>query len=283
MTAQNCPFCDSPKNKTLDFGLLKCLNCGLGFSERRYADDDISFSTSENSTEVWRDAQALINKEGLAHLEKLLGKKGRLLDIGCGHGFFVKLAAENGWDAEGVDVSEEAIRHAKDIFKLKIYDQPLAKLDLPKNSYDAVTIWRTIDQLSDPRAELRNIMRILRPGGIVYIRIYNFLFQYHASRLGKTWLFRKLELKPGILHRYGITAGSLRLVLSLTGYGDIHIWNSKATSGDPYATGGKAGRLFVVFVKNAHYLFGQFVRAITFGRLLIASSLMACARKPLNQ
>jgi SAM-dependent methyltransferase len=93
----------------------------------------------------------------------------RLLDVGCGKGFFVKAAGEFGIDAQGIDVSQTAVEYATKILKVKatagrIEDRLSA---LAANPFDVVTLWATIEHLPDPAAVLRATHACLKPGGLL--------------------------------------------------------------------------------------------------------------------
>ena len=274
-----CPFCDSKETRRLTADWVRCASCGLAFPETPMPPRDLSLS-DEDRPAVWMDSQETIYRRSLDTIERKLGRKGRLLDIGCGHGFFMKLALSRGWQAEGIEVSAPAVRQARDVFKLTVYDKPLEFLGLAPESYDLVTLWRVLDLLPEPRKELERINRVMKPGGLVWLRVNNFSFHYPAFRLGETALCRKFNIKPGVIHRFGIHSRSLKTVLSRTGFEAIRMQNSPLTSGDPYGSGGKPGALLVIPVKKLMYGIWQFLAFATFGKLLLASSLIARARKP---
>jgi ubiquinone/menaquinone biosynthesis C-methylase UbiE len=276
---KSCPFCDSTSLKKIAFSWVQCRDCGLGFNPAGYAPTNVAKS-EEDRQAVWQDSVKKLNLDGLKKIETLLGHKGKLLDLGCGHGNFMKMAIEHGWEAEGIEVSEPAIRQARDVFKLKVYDKPLEFLSIPDRTYDAVTLWRVLDLLPEPRKELERIHRVLKPGGVVWIRINNFDFHYTAFRIGELPLL-KGNVHPGVVHRYGVNARALRKVFEKTGFNDINIMNSELTSGDPYSSGGKMGALIVVLTKKVLFAFWQLMAAVSGNRILWSSSLKGWARRPL--
>jgi 2-polyprenyl-3-methyl-5-hydroxy-6-metoxy-1,4-benzoquinol methylase len=95
----------------------------------------------------------------------------RLLDIGCGDGSLLKVAAEDGWDISGSEVSEvKLIANEKEV---PIYTGQLDALQVPENSFDLVTSFHVIEHLIDPMALLRLASRVLKPGGIVFLETPN--------------------------------------------------------------------------------------------------------------
>lgn len=98
--------------------------------------------------------------------------RGTLLDVGCSTGSFVKAARERGFDAEGVDISAPAVRFGQDM------GLPLYVLDIlresPRELYDLVTMWATLEHLPDPRQYLRRARDLLKPGGLLFVSVPNY-------------------------------------------------------------------------------------------------------------
>lgn len=87
---------------------------------------------------------------------------GRILDVGCGLGFFLSGLRE-GWDRHGVEVSRFAAEHARtwgDIFA-----GTLEEAAYPAARFDAVVFHHVIEHIDEPLRTLREIRRVLRPGG----------------------------------------------------------------------------------------------------------------------
>lgn len=234
----------------------------------------------ETNEAVWKHSKTKLFTSGLKALSAALPGKGKLLDIGCGFGYFPDLAYKDGWSAEGLEIEPTAAAYAIDHYKLKIYPRPISEENISDATYDAVTMWGVIEQLPDPTAELKEIYRILKPGGILYIRSYNFAFHRMLLSLYRVLPLYLIKMKPLILHAYNFTRKSMTKMLSDNGFSNISIRNSTATSGDPYSTGGAAGRHFVEVAKISIFLLSQLLAALTLGRLLLSSSLISVARKP---
>lgn len=90
----------------------------------------------------------------------------RLLDIGCSVGFTVRAAQEMGWEACGVDVSEDAVAEARNH---GLDCQTVAGLGLPfpDEHFDAVTAWHVIEHVESVSHTLHEWRRVLKPGGIL--------------------------------------------------------------------------------------------------------------------
>lgn len=91
----------------------------------------------------------------------------RILDVGCGDGFHLRLLREHGdrtWALEGVDIDPRAVERASSD-GLEIHQGTVDALDLPADQYDVVYALQTIEHVEDPAGLMAAIFRILKPGG----------------------------------------------------------------------------------------------------------------------
>ena len=273
-----CPFCGSVSMKPVLFDCVRCRSCGLRYSPA-FVRDGQPARSGETRNAVWMESQARLNEERLDEIESVLGRKGRLLDVGCGFGFFLKQAAGRGWTVEGIEIYEPAIRQARDEFHLQVHIRPLSELNLTSESYDAVTLWNVLDVLPDPCRDMQKILSLLKPGGWIWIRVNNDLFHYPAYRLGRTRLLSRLGLKPGVLHSLGVTPHALRGFLDRCGFEEVRMKNAPLTSGDPSQTGGQLGAGFVALAKKVLSIFWQGLAVLSGGKILLGCTLLCRAGK----
>jgi SAM-dependent methyltransferase len=205
-----------------------------------------------------------------------------LLDLGCGHGHFLEMAANAGWAVWGVDVLPEAVCAArKRVPSATVLEGELRQARLEGGSLDAITLWDALDQFQDPAAELEECRRILRRDGRIGIRVRNAASQLALYRIFQRseWLWRKAEIKPPYaFHLYSFTRRSLHRLLAATGLTDISIRNSPFSQGDPY--GHSPHRGILETGKRFFELAAEGVDNVSGGGFLIAPSLLAWARKP---
>jgi SAM-dependent methyltransferase len=91
----------------------------------------------------------------------------RLLDVGCGAGSLLEAARRAGWDAEGTEVSRPAVEHVRGE-GFPVFHGELAEAEYPEGHFDVVTASEIIEHLPDPLSVLREVARILRPGGLFW-------------------------------------------------------------------------------------------------------------------
>lgn len=103
------------------------------------------------------------------------GGGGRVLDIGCGRGDLLEWLADEGFEAHGIEPSDEAAALARerglDARTATVADLTEGPGPLP--AYDAVTLLNVLEHVPEPAALLGQVRRLLAPGALVYIRVPN--------------------------------------------------------------------------------------------------------------
>lgn len=92
----------------------------------------------------------------------------RVLDVGCGKGYFVQTLKKNGFDAEGIDISQSAVNHATNLLGVKAKNGKINDYVSDwRESYEVITLWATIEHLANPMEVIDGIYKCLKPGGIL--------------------------------------------------------------------------------------------------------------------
>src|SRR5437667_1032086 len=130
----------------------------------------------------WRDLVAVrlddtaYERERLARLERAVGRSlagARLLNVGCGTGGFNEAVRRAGADAWGVDASPEAAAIAALRAPGRILCAAAEELPLPTGSVDLVYCYSTLEHVADAGRAVREMVRVLRPGGALYLHTPN--------------------------------------------------------------------------------------------------------------
>jgi SAM-dependent methyltransferase len=166
----------------------------------------------------------------LAHLSARLRRfyiSGRLLDVGCGAGAILSVMARDGWQAEGTELSELAASRLR-AQGHRVHVGELHELELPDRSYDVVILSEIIEHLLEPRTALACAVRLLRPGGALYLTTPNF-DALSRRLLGARW--RVISVPEHIRYFNGSSLGALltdvglRVVsLSTEGLSPPEVW-----------------------------------------------------------
>lgn len=182
----SCPLCRSTGSRLvrIDCGakIVRCTGCDFVYVNPQPTAQELSLIYSQEYYPMTSQdvGQALRSRLPVFQnsIQKLgkLAKPGRLLDQGCGTGDFVELAQQAGWDAQGIDLSESAVRFAASK-GLKVELGTLESNQYPTESFDVVTLWDVLEHLPNPRHEIEQIHRVLRVGGLLVIRVPNTNFQ----------------------------------------------------------------------------------------------------------
>jgi SAM-dependent methyltransferase len=110
----------------------------------------------------------------LDRLERRLPHKGRLLDFGCGAGYFLERAQQRGWDAHGVELGQWAGEAARRRGVPNLHTARLQDMAFPDGHFDAVNASQVFEHLTRPLPELAEIRRVLKPGGVFLIDVPNY-------------------------------------------------------------------------------------------------------------
>jgi len=110
----------------------------------------------------------------------------RLLDVGFGNGSFLKLANEMGWRAEGIDFDAKAVEVAR-AQGLEVRCASVDELLQQNVQYDVITISHVIEHVQAPNKLLKDLYRLLTPGGILWLETPN-LESTGAYRFGPDWM-----------------------------------------------------------------------------------------------
>ena len=98
---------------------------------------------------------------------------GRVLDIGCGGGGFLKSLDSSKWERHGLEISDDAAAIASKDKGLKIKIGRLSEESYPASYFDVVTLWHVFEHLLEPHNQLKIINRILKSGGLLVIAVPN--------------------------------------------------------------------------------------------------------------
>ena len=178
-----CCVCGSNEEKLLfikeGFRHVKCTLCGMVYVnpvlkpdlQHTFYEDEASYTQVLVS-----DLQASMDRKksiyALEIIDQYLPRKGRLLDIGCGPGTFLKAAGEHNWEVKGIEFNKTCVDHLRED-NIEVIDVPLERAQLSSNSYQCVSMWGVLEHILEPKLFLNIIQRILAPDGMLLINVPN--------------------------------------------------------------------------------------------------------------
>ena len=236
--AQDCPICEKPPSKSLgrrggaahrqnlgvECEIWRCGSCGLLFPNPMPVpvggpDQHYGMIPDDYFQHHDIDEKGHLGSNLLERAQALTGGKGRLLDIGTGRGELLRVAVEDGWDATGVEPSAAFAEYAARYSSAEIRREPVERCNFDAESFDVVILGAVLEHLYNPDETIREISRILRPGGALYVDVPNETGLYfrvgnlYQKLRGRDWV---VNLAPTFspFHVFGFSPRSLRALLA---------------------------------------------------------------------
>jgi 2-polyprenyl-3-methyl-5-hydroxy-6-metoxy-1,4-benzoquinol methylase len=237
-TKQLCPICEIEPSKLVgkrggtshreglgvETQIWRCGRCGLVFPNpmpcpkgglgQHYDMGADDYFSSHDKDQKLENALDLINEA-----ETILGRKGRLLDVGVGRGETLLAAKDRGWEVEGVEPSETFADYAEERTGARIWRQPVEESELCSNSYDVVILAAVLEHLYNPSQIVGKVSDILVKGGLLYLDVPNESGLYFKvgnayQRLrGRNWCVNLAPTFPPY-HVFGFSPKSLKRLLA---------------------------------------------------------------------
>ena len=150
---------------------VKCKNCHLVYVnpiEKRSNINEVYSQMKSVDAAIIRESRLRATESQMKLIKKY--KDGaRLLDVGCGEGFFLFNASKAGYTTKGVEPSQGAAAYARKEFGLDVEAKHFEELRFPENHFDVVTLWQVLEHMLYPLMILKEVHRILKPGGMLVI------------------------------------------------------------------------------------------------------------------
>ncbi len=176
--------------------IVRCMGCGLVYAIPKGSVDEIVHDYVDMvdpeyiAEEKGRRRQAQLILRLVSHYKS----GGRLLDIGCGPGFFLAEAKAQGWRVQGVDLSGWAKETARERYGIDVFQGDLNGAHFPDKSFDVIVMNDVIEHLEDPKSALREVRRILKNDGILYLSTPDIESAMSRVLRAKWWGINKYHL-----------------------------------------------------------------------------------------
>ncbi|MBX3265916.1 MAG: class I SAM-dependent methyltransferase [Acidobacteria bacterium] len=216
---RNCPACHGQDARHIGakggFEIFVCRSCSSIFTDRVPENDE-----QEDYDGYYSEANLSVPPFIRTRLREIIGgfesyrKTNRILDIGFGAGTLLETALELGWEVWGLEVSKPAVDQA--LAKgLNVFHGSIQESDYQMHFFDVVTASEILEHLPEPEADLKEIVRILRPGGLFW----------GTTPSARSISFRLLGLDWSVLsppeHIQLYSRDGAKLMLRNAGFGEI--------------------------------------------------------------
>jgi len=205
----SCPVCFSSEInlklncfdyfKTNDsFPIWTCSICGIDFTQDRPEEDKLEYYyESDNYISHGNSSGGIVNSVYQIVRNFTLNRKrdvvkqasgrigGSLLDIGSGTGHFAAKMKKEGWNVKGIEINEEARQFSISHFELEAIS-PTEISHLHNSEFDCITLWHSLEHLSDLNKYIAEIRRLIKPDGVCVIAVPN-TDSYDARHYKKFW------------------------------------------------------------------------------------------------
>lgn len=233
-----CAACGSEDARSLGkkngFAMVSCRNCATVYTTYSpWYSSEIYYDNYYEGESLSPPPFVQTRMEEITATFSSYRQTNRLLDVGCGAGNLLRAARTNGWDAQGVDVSANSIRHIREL-GFEGFHGELSKASYPAEHFDVVTGAEILEHLAEPRLLLREIARVLRPGGLFWTTTPHGR-GLSARVLGIKW---RCVWPPEHLQLFSVSG--LRSLLRDAGFRELRV---RTTGGNPleifHALGGR--------------------------------------------
>ncbi len=204
---QSCPVCNETDFSDFlvvedhfltkeEFKIQKCNGCGFKFINPRPVKADIGlYYQSEEYishdakkanlfNNIYKMARVFSIKRKFAVVEEAI-HTGKILDIGCGTGEFLRYCQSRGFTVTGVEPNDKARLYAHEQHKIPVHAS-LNSLAGLAPAYNCITMWHVLEHVHDLNETLEEVRGLLKPGGIFVVAVPN-CNSWDAQKYGKFW------------------------------------------------------------------------------------------------
>lgn len=257
-----CNICESEEKifqyKYQQYSVYRCGNCvgqyiypRLNLKLNEYINRR-KYETLETE-ETYINMEKVFYKRAVKCAKELLKykKKGLLLDIGCGYGYYLKIFKNFGFKSQGIDISNKAISHTRKFFRIKVVKGWFEKYLFKKQKFDLITMVDVLEHFQNPNKVMLKVNHILNNKGIIFIQTPN-INSLMSKLTGKYWYWL---LVPN--HQHIFSLESIKILLSLNKFkilkistiDDIHELCSNIMYRFGINNFGKTSLLFLILMK----------------------------------
>jgi SAM-dependent methyltransferase len=206
------------------FTLVRCSHCRLCFQDPMPDDSELS-SYYPATYYAYKDRfdkkplpaskillKTLLGINDLETKDPVFQRPGKMLDVGCGSGWFLAQMRDKGWEVKGVEPSSAAASLGQSQRGLDIFNGTLWDAQFDSGSFDYVRLNHSFEHMGDPNRALREIWRILARNGKLMIGVPNGT-SLNARLFGQFWYHLALPV-----HTFLYSPSTIRKILEKHGF-----------------------------------------------------------------
>jgi 2-polyprenyl-3-methyl-5-hydroxy-6-metoxy-1,4-benzoquinol methylase len=202
----NCPLCKSGlflnHAEITDYSisgekflLCKCSDCKLIFTNPRpdqeniapyyQSDNYISHQDKTNNfvNKIYKAVRFFTIRKKVSWINKYSESTGKILDVGCGTGYFLAEAKKAGWITTGIEPNETARCNAEQ--KNLIVYSNLEQISL-EEKFNIITLFHVLEHIHDLRKTTKKLIKLLDKEGLLFIAVPNY-HSYDSTHYGEHW------------------------------------------------------------------------------------------------
>lgn len=234
---KQCLICDHKQLKDLQeysaSYLCKCGKCGFIFAKKIPTMKELEDHYGTYGRNDYLSPITIKRYNELLDEFEKYRSTNRILDVGCGIGYFLDQAKKRGWEVYGTEYTEEAVS----ICQSKGISMQKGKLE-PSNYesgfFDIITSFEVLEHINNPQEELQNFHTILRKGGLVYLTTPNFnsLLRYRLKSEYNVICYPEhlSYYTPKTIHKLFRKSGFVKKRIQTTGYSRTRLKTSLSKS-----------------------------------------------------
>jgi len=178
----NCPLCDVNNNEKLmeidSFHYYRCVNCSAIYNSPRLKNEFLEKMYSEGEYESYVKKLTLpgddIRKNvtearKVDQLNSLFQNPGKVLDVGCGTGVFLSIAAESGWDCTGIELSGAGVSSAKEK-GINLIESSFDDFNTDEK-FDCISFWGVLEHVINPIDQIIKAVSLLNENGVIIFEV----------------------------------------------------------------------------------------------------------------
>ena len=229
-----CPVCGSTHLKRVmtctdfyasgeQFELCSCEDCGFTFTQGvpveaeigKYYETPDYISHTDTRKGAMNTIYHYVRSYMLGRKARLVAreahrKRGRLLDIGTGTGYFADAMVGRGWKVEAVEKSPQARAFAKEHFDLDVKPES-ALQEFAPGSFDVITLWHVMEHLEHLNETWEKLFKLLKERGVLIVAVPN-PSSYDAEKYKEWWAAYDVprhlwHFTPSVMQQFGVKHG----------------------------------------------------------------------------